>query len=186
LTLEKGYDLLFIGSGTVRTPVQLLLPIVFTASVINSYPSHTMKPMVDMTSAPAVQPSLDNLSADVDGNGKLDQGWLIRLATGEKALNESMVFYKTVYITTFMPNSDPCVPGGYGKVYALNYKTTEAVLDFSKDGVKDPSVTIGGGIPSKVVPVISDKLMKLLVSVGSANPDEDSESLAAGVVRIDP
>jgi hypothetical protein len=28
--------------------------------------------------------------------------------------------------------------------------------------------------------------MKLLVSVGSANPDEDSESLAAGVVRIDP
>ena len=43
-----------------------------------------------MTGWPAMQPSLDDLSADVDANGRLDQGWFIRLATGEKVLSESL------------------------------------------------------------------------------------------------
>ena len=187
LTLEKGYDLLFIGTGDRENACA-------TASSDRIYcirdkqlsAAYNETDLVDMTSAPTIQPSLDNISADVDGNGRLDQGWLLRLETGEKVLNENLVFYKTVYVTTFIPNNDPCVPGGYGKAYALNYKTTALALDFNKDGIKDTSATIGGGIPSKVVPVITDTLTKMLISVGSANPDANSGSLAAGVVRIDP
>ena len=142
--------------------------------------------LVDVTSAPTASASLDDLAADVDGNGRVDQGWFLQLGPGEKVLSESMVFSKTVYLTTFLPNSDPCVPGGYAFIYALHYKTAAAVLDFNNDTTQEPSAVIGGGIPSKVVPVITDSLSKLLISVGSTNADEGSESFAAGVVRMDP
>jgi hypothetical protein len=110
------------------------------------------------------------------------------LAAGEKILAENTVFYKTVYFTTFTPNPTPCVPGGDGRVYALQYKTSSNVLDFNKDGTKDRSAIIGGGIPSKTVMVITDTLVpaKMLVSVGSTNPDGESLSFAAGVIGIDP
>ena len=60
------------------------------------------------------------------------------------------------------------------------------MIDFDNDGSKDRSLAIGGGIPSKTVTVITDKLTKMLVSIGSTNPDAFSESFAAGVVTIDP
>ncbi len=103
-------------------------------------------------------------------------------------LAENTVFYKTVYLSTFTPNPAPCVPGGDGRVYAMQYKTSGNVLDFDKDGTKDRSTIIGGGIPSKTVIVITDTLVpaKMLISVGSTNPDPTSESFAAGVISIDP
>jgi hypothetical protein len=60
------------------------------------------------------------------------------------------------------------------------------VLDFNNDATPEPSVVVGGGIPSKVVPVITDRLGKLLISVGSTNADDNSGSFAAGVVRMAP
>jgi len=49
------------------------------------------------------------------------------------------------------------------------------------------SIDIGGGIPSKVVTVITDSGgVKLLISVGSTHADANSESFGAGVVAIDP
>jgi hypothetical protein len=109
------------------------------------------------------------------------------LANGEKALAEGSVFYKTFYITTFTPNNDPCLPGGVGKVYALDYKTAGAVLNFDDDVELERDKAIGGGIPSKVVTVITDKGgTKILISVGSTNPDPNSEALDAGVVAMDP
>jgi hypothetical protein len=107
-------------------------------------------------------------------------------AVGEKILAESTIFYKVFYITTFTPNDEPCVPGGDGKLYALSYLTGEAVIDFDDDDTNDRSVTVGGGIPSKPVMVIRDEGTSLLLSVGSTNPDDDSEDVAAGVVVIDP
>jgi hypothetical protein len=61
------------------------------------------------------------------------------------------------------------------------------VLDFNKDGTKDRSTIIGGGIPSKTVIVITDTLVpaKMLISVGSTNPHATSGSFAAGVIGID-
>jgi type IV pilus assembly protein PilY1 len=132
-------------------------------------------------------PNLDNENGDVDLNGNIDQGWFIQLAAGEKVLAENTVFYKTAYMTTFTPNDDPCLPGGIGKIYALQYKTGAAVLDFDNNGTPERSINIGGGIPSKVVTVITDSGgVKLFISVGSTNADANSEALDAGVVTVDP
>jgi type IV pilus assembly protein PilY1 len=187
LTLEKGYDLLFIGTGdrenACATTSSDRYYCIRDKQLAETYYEADL---IDMTGWPALQPSLDTLSADVDANGRLDQGWFIRLATGEKVLSESLVYYKTTYFTTFVPYADPCVPGGYGYTYALDYKKAAAVLDFSGDGTKDPSVLVGGGIPSKVVPVITDYANKLLISIGSTNADSSSESFSAGVLGLDP
>ena len=84
-------------------------------------------------------------------------------------------------MTTFTPNNDPCLPGGVGKLYALEYKTGLAVLDFDNDGSLERSTDIGGGMPSKVVTVITDSGgVKLFISVGSTNPDPNSEVFDAG------
>ena len=102
-------------------------------------------------------------------------------------LAENTIFYKTLYYTTFTPNDDVCMPGGVGKLYALEYKTGRAVLDLNNDGNTERSTDIGGGIPSKVVTVLTDSgSTKLFISVGSTNPDQNSESFAAGVVGFDP
>jgi hypothetical protein len=60
-------------------------------------------------------------------------------------------------------------------------------LDLNGDGSTERGASIGGGIPSKVVMVITDSgNMKIFISVGSTNPDQNSESFAAGVVDVDP
>ena len=150
--------------------------------------------LVDVTDPTATAPNLSNSALDVDGNTYDDQGWYIQLATGEKALGESTVFYKTVYVTTFIPNlaldagADPCMPGGLGKLYALNYLTGAAVLDFDGDDDKERTVSIGGGIPSKPVMVITQTGQKMFISVGSTTPDDSvvGEDFGAGIVAVDP
>ena len=189
LTLEKGYDLLFVGSGDRENSCSTSTTDRFYC-IRDKHASSTYyeNDLVDMTNPLSTQPSLDNLSSDVNNDGRADQGWFIQLAAGEKVLAENTVFYKTVYLTTFTPNPVPCVPGGDGRVYALQYKTSGNVLDFDTDGTKDRSTIIGGGIPSKTVIVITDTLVpaKMLISVGSTNPDPLSVSFAAGVISIDP
>jgi hypothetical protein len=81
------------------------------------------------------------------------------------------------------------LPGGVGKLHALNYLTGAAVLDFDSDGDTERSVSIGGGIPSKPVTVITATGEKLFISVGSTNPDSDdstSETFYAGIVAVSP
>jgi hypothetical protein len=78
------------------------------------------------------------------------------------------------------------LPGGVAKLYALNYKTGEAVLDFDGDGNPERSTEIGGGIPSKPVMIITEDSEKLLISTGSTNPDAESEESGAGIVTIEP
>jgi type IV pilus assembly protein PilY1 len=149
------------------------------------------KDLVDVTDPAATPPNLST-SGDVDSNLYTDQGWYIRLvddidqAVGEKILAEGVVFYKTFYITTFTPNEDPCVPGGDGKLYALSHLTGSAVLDFDNDTTSDRSITIGGGIPSKPVMLITKTGTKLLISVGSAKPNAASPTTGAGVRNITP
>jgi Tfp pilus tip-associated adhesin PilY1 len=187
VTLEKGYDLIFAGTGDREDPCNPSSADRFYC-IKDSHGSSTVyeSELVDLTSPSAPKPDLDNATGDADLDGTVDQGWLFRLSTGEKVLAENTVLYKTAYFTTFTPNSDPCVPGGIGKIYALNYKTSSYVLDFDNNGTKEPSLVIGGGIPSKVVPVLTDSGAKLLISVGSTNPDSSSESFAAGVVSVNP
>ncbi|MCJ7539862.1 MAG: hypothetical protein MUO88_09400 [Desulfobacterales bacterium] len=202
ITLEKGYDMVFLGTGDREnaccnnsnnvcsfTGPDIIAAVKEIHSSTTTIVGET--DLVDVTDPTATPPDLST-SGDVDGNLSEDRGWYIRLvdesgsAVGEKVLAEGTVFYKTFYITTFTPNDDPCVPGGDGKLYALSHLTGSAVLDFNNDTNKDRSATIGGGIPSKPVTLITKTGTKLLVSVGSANPDAASPSLGAGVRNIDP
>lgn len=211
VTFEIGYDMVFMGTGDrenaccnndTATCNSNQEPDILCA-VKDTHSSTTIigerdiagtldaRDLVDVTDPEDTPPDLSG-SGNVDGNPYTDQGWYIRLvdesdnAVGEKALAESTVFYKVFYITTFTPNDEPCVPGGEGKLYALSYLTGEAVIDFDDDNSNDRSVTVGGGIPSKPVMVIRDEGTSLLLSVGSTNPADDSEDVAAGVVVIDP
>jgi type IV pilus assembly protein PilY1 len=146
--------------------------------------------LVDVTDLSASPPDLSG-SDDVDGNGREDLGWYIRLVDsggnpeGEKVLSKGIVYFKTLYITTFIPSEDPCVPGGDAKLYAVNHMTGEAVIPFNGSD-PDRSTLIGGGIPSNPVPVITSTGQKLFVSVGSTMPLDGSESIEAGILGIDP
>lgn len=176
VTLEKGYDLVFMGTGDREDPCST------TSSdgiycIKDTHGSSTLQEsdLVDVTDPTAAPPDLN-----------VDQGWYIQLEAGEKLLAETTLFYKTLYLTTYTPNGDPCLPGGAGKLYALNYKTGGAVLDFDGNGDSERGVQIGGGIPSKVVVVISETKQKIYISVGSTNPDESAQNVGAGVVALDP
>jgi type IV pilus assembly protein PilY1 len=177
VTLEKGYDLVFMGTGDRENACdQTSADRLYNIKDTHSATTLSESDLVDVTDPDAPLPNLD-----------VDQGWYIQLAAGEKVLAEGTVFYKTFYITTFMPNDDICLPGGVGKLYALGYKTGAAVLDYNNDGNVERSIDIGGGIPSKVVTVITDGGgAKLFISIGSTNPDANSETFDAGVVTVDP
>ncbi len=210
VTLEKGYDMVFMGTGDrenaccnngaftcTSTAPDIIAGVKDTHSnqpVVgesDSSGSFFAGDLVDVTNPIAVSPDL-TVSNDTDSNGIIDKGWYIRLlddsgnAVGEKVLAAGVVFFKTLYITTFTPNNDPYVPGGDARLYALNYLTGEAVLDFDLDSNKDRSLTIGEGIPSKPVALITKINTKLMISVGSANPGVAGPTLGAGVKNIEP
>jgi len=204
ITLEKGYDLIFTGTGDREnacdptTGADRVYAIKDTHEINQLSPTaFTEADLVDVTNPAFPAPNLNHTNEDVDSNGNFDQGWFIRLvddlggSAGEKVLAQGVVFYKTYYLTTFTPNNDPCVPGGNAKLYALNYLTGEAVIAFSDtdgDGENDltRSVPIGGGIPSKPVIVITEEGTKIFISVGSTNPNAASQSIGAGIIGIDP
>jgi type IV pilus assembly protein PilY1 len=200
VTMEHGYDLVFIGTGCRESACDTTTGADRIYALKDTHGSTTLTEtdLVDVTDPLATAPNLDYANGDVDLNGQYDQGWYIALvdqngaAVGEKVLAKSTVFYKTLYITSFTPNNHPCLPGGEGKLYAVDYKTGAAVLfigsDIDGDGIPDLTrgVAIGGGIPSKPVMVISRASRKLLISIGSTTPEATSEVLDAGVVQIDP
>jgi Tfp pilus tip-associated adhesin PilY1 len=199
VTLEKGYDLVFMGTGDRENACDLTTAADRIYAVKDTHDATMFEEidLVDVTNPAAPVPDLSQNNGDVDGNGRIDQGWFIRLVdilgadAGEKVLAKGVVVYKTYYVTTFTPNSDPCLPGGSAKLYALNYLTGSAVIAFADtdgDGNADlsRSVILGGGIPSKPVTVLTAKSQKLFISVGSTNPDGTSQSIAAGIIAVDP
>jgi type IV pilus assembly protein PilY1 len=191
VTLEKGYDMVFMGTGDREnaccnnsSSVCSFTGPDIIAAVKETHSSETIVGETDLVDVTDKTATLPDLAAD--------QGWYIRLvddsgnAAGEKVVGEGMVFYKTFYITTFTPNDDPCVSGGCGKLYALSYLTGGAVLDFHNDSTLERCSTIGEGIPSEPVMLITRTGTKLLISAGSKNPDTAGPSLVAGVMNIDP
>ncbi|SMC47559.1 type IV pilus assembly protein PilY1 [Desulfocicer vacuolatum DSM 3385] len=201
VTLEKGYDLVFAGTGdredacnTASGPDMILAfkDYHVTADASGTPVPVTLTDLVNTTSSISVPPVLDDPAGDVDTNGSIDNGWYFNMETGEKILAEGAVFYKTVYITSFLPNNDPCLPGGGARLYALNYKTGKPAIDFDpeadgEDVELEPYEDIGGGIPSEPVVVISEKEPKLFITVGSPTPDDDTDTDGQpGVISMDP
>jgi type IV pilus assembly protein PilY1 len=202
VTLEKGFDLVFTATGDRENACDTTTAADRIYSIKDSHgtSSFTETDLVDVTDPTDATPNLNQTDGDVDSNNYYDQGWFIRLvdnsgdsevAEGEKVLAQGVAFYKTYYVTTFTPNDDPCVPGGNAKLYAIDYLTGAAVIKFTDtdgDGDKDltRSIVLGGGIPSKPVTVITSAGQKLLISLGSTNPNADSQAIGAGIVGVDP
>jgi type IV pilus assembly protein PilY1 len=108
-------------------------------------------------------------------------GWYIRLVDnlGEKVLAPPVTFFGTAYVTTHtpvqLPLADPCSPPqGTARLYALNYKTGEATLNFdtTNDGLdsevlerSDRYIGIGESIPSMMVIALIGREASGLVGV---------------------
>ncbi len=179
LVFEYNYDLLFIGTGDRENACTVSTTLDRFYCIKDTHVPNTGNLVDITTSSTLTDTSLDAVDC---------YGWYITLAAGEKALSENMVFYKIAYFTTFTPKIDPCIPGGEGRLYAMQYKTGSNGIDINNDQVKERSFVIGGGIPSKPVIVIPDTRVppKMLISVGSTNPDAQSPAFGAGVVDVTP
>jgi hypothetical protein len=200
VTFEKGYDMVFAGTGDREDACSTTTDADRIYAIKDTHASTTLTELnlVDVTDPTSTPPDLSIDNGDVDLNNVDDQGWYIRLvdafglAVGEKVLAEGIVFYKALYITTFLPTTNPCVPGGEGHIYALDHLTGGAVLTFGNDtdgdGVEDLTRNhwIGGGIPSKPVIVLTPLGQKLLISMGVTRPEANSESTGAGIIDINP
>jgi type IV pilus assembly protein PilY1 len=162
VTLERGYEMLFFGTGDREHPDSSVFNRIYavkdknvTGTILSE--TNTPYPLYDVTS--------DELQTTTNETRRneilttLDQayGWFIKLGTGEKSLAAPVVFYGTAYFTTFSPEegTDPC-QGQFGtaRMYALGYQTGMAVFDFDANGTlaaSDRSKVIGTAIPSGVI-----------------------------------
>jgi type IV pilus assembly protein PilY1 len=200
VTAESGYYGVYFGTGDRAHPLNLAVTdriyAVFDRGQRTSE-TITETNLVDVTtnllqdnSATADQISvlLTNLSSTSN------YGWYIKLNehSGEKVLAEGLVFDEVGYFTTYTPNTiaseDPCATGNLGvsRLYAVDYLTGEAVLNFYSGNDSDStsgnarastdsgtvlrradrSVSLGVGIPSGVVMVMTLNDDKILISSG--------------------
>ena len=193
VTLESDstgdYEMLFFGTGDREHPK--------TTAIIDRLYAVKDRNLTDKNPAVAYAESdLVNVTDDLlqnssktiaEKNALLAQlkdkgGWYITLDSnsGEKALAAPVVFYKTVYFTTFSPtagvDTDPCFVGeGTAMAYALNFRDGTAIfnLDLTNDfgGKKvitksDRSSVIGTAIPSGVIVTVIGGKAVSYVGVG--------------------
>ncbi len=191
VTMEVGGSaIVFFGTGDREHPLnQAHTDRIYAIKDTGGTTTLTESHLVDVTDdklqgddAEAAALTVSALSAK--------KGWYIRLNqhAGEKVLALPTLFSKAIYFTTFTPNAvmnlDPCEPGnlGMGRLYALNYKTGEAVID--QDGTpglsgSDRSTELGAGIPSGVVVVVS-QTGDVLALIGSGGTITTEKIKATG------
>jgi type IV pilus assembly protein PilY1 len=177
VVFEYGFEMLFWGTGDRANPKN--------ETIINRiYAVKDTDPSIPFTEADLVDVT-DNLIQDGTEQQKINtqtaldssDGWYINLNEnqGEKVLAPSIVYFGVAYITTFTPTPgsgiDPCYVGlGTARLYALDYMTAEAVLDFdtTNGGLQksDRSKTIGTAIPSAVVIAIIQGTGASYIGVG--------------------
>ena len=183
VTLEQGFDLVFIGTGDRN-------------NACSTIPYNTLYAIKDSHDASAIPLDIhDLINADIHSLGYTepvlnsgDNGWYLVMDQGEKALAQPLVFNKTFYATTFLPNNHPCVPGGYARLYSLNYVTGSPAHDMDKNGrveMDNGRISIGGGIPSRPVVIITEKnVAKLMISTGATHADTVSDTMGAGIPTV--
>lgn len=204
---ESGYVGVYFGTGDRAHPLnQGVIDRLYTVYDRNEVTTQYPKDESDLVNV--TEDILQSATADIDDiNDKLAElhaadgvGWFIKLDldAGEKVLANPLVFNKVAYYTTFTPNvvtSDPCLAGnlGVGRIYAVDYKTGEAVFNFDEtnDVANDDAYsetenerakgsgsgeilrrtdrfkTVGSGIPSGAVVVVrEDGTSSALVGCG--------------------
>jgi type IV pilus assembly protein PilY1 len=192
VTLENDhgdYEMLFFGTGDREHPkTTSLVDRLYALKDKNLTDKDPVAPYTESDQINVTDDLLQNSSKTLaEKNAFLVQlknknGWYITLdsSSGEKSLAAPVVFYKTVYYTTFSPTvgveTDPCFVGeGTAMAYALNYKNGIAVfnLDSTNDvGGKevitksDRSSVIGTAIPSGVIVTVIGGNAVAYVGVG--------------------
>jgi type IV pilus assembly protein PilY1 len=173
------YDYVLIGSGNRSNPLGSSVQDRFYGfrdkiigdmtdtnddNIADSYPNaigtatpYTASTLVDITS----------LVLDTSAVTKSSNGWFFDFTTSgtsnEKVLSAPIVIAGNVFFTTFEPDvtisSDLCSTNiGGGNAYGFNILTTNGALDWDVDGdidMADRKLTLGGGIPSDVVPIFT-------------------------------
>jgi len=168
VSLEKGnYEMLFFGTGNREAPKSTTsVNRIYAVKDKNPSTVLTENDLADITEDLLQDPNTTSTQKTTILNAlSTKSGWYIKLDqnAGEKCLSNSVLFYGVIYYTTFTPDigdpGDPCfLSEGKGRLYALNYKTGEAV--FNMDGLseggmditkEDQSKIIGPSIPSGVI-----------------------------------
>jgi hypothetical protein len=186
VVLEKGYDLLFMGTGDredVCNPDSS--DRIYCVKDDHSLAGLTEEDLVDVLTPVTIGgqevlplPRLQDASADVDRNDLPDRGWFLSLTSGEKVLQKGLVFNRVFYISTFKPVGTD----GEGTLYALDYKTGKPVVFVDEENHRVWRRWVGESIPSKPVMVIDQSVAKLLVSTSTS----DSENFGSGILALDP
>jgi len=136
-----------------------------------------------MTNGTALTES--NLVDVTSANNTAPQGWYIRLGTNEKILASADVFNKVVFFSSFTPVSTTiCGSNGDAKLYAVQMSTGYAALDWANGaGLLTTSSatdvrakTIGTGIPSKPIVIITDTGATITSSVITATTSQQLPS----------
>jgi len=149
VTLEKGYEMVFFGTGDQEHPND--------TSVTNRF--YALKDRgLNIT---LTEDNLENVTSGSSSPVQLAQkeGWFVSLESnkGEKVIGGTVVAYGVVYFTTFTPSATSGT--GAARVYALNYQNGNAILNLNPandtDAVRidftDRSKVIGRGIPSGTI-----------------------------------
>lgn len=146
VTLEKGFEMVFFGTGDREHPDE--------TKVTNQIFAIKDKGLNSTLSEKDLENVTDGVN-DLKGiEGK--EGWFMSLENkGEKALAPPVVVFGVAYFTTFAPEGSE----GIARIYALNYKNGGPIIDLNAEnnteGIKidlsDRSRIIGTGIPSGVV-----------------------------------
>jgi type IV pilus assembly protein PilY1 len=164
VTLEENYEMVLFGTGDRAHPndetvINRIYAVKDRGTGVTLDEDDLIDVTDDLLQDPGTSEAQKNKIRSYLANGN---GWYIRLVDnlGEKVLAPSIVFFGTAYFTTFTPTpgstTDPCVlDDGTARLYALNYRTGEAVMNYdtssSAVGRIDRSLVIGSSIPSALV-----------------------------------
>ena len=126
-----------------------------------------------------------NLVNVTSANLTATQGWYFLLGSDEKVLAAADVFNKVAFFSTFTPTTTAACAsgGGTAKLYAVQTATGYAAVDFtlgvalvSTDASTARSKTIGTGIPSKPVIVLTESGATISTSVIAATTSQQLPS----------
>ena len=194
---EIGEDMIFFGTGDRADPEETGVVNRIYAIRNNWTDSNlTESDLVDVTDN-MIQLGTQQEREDVKTALEGSRGWYFELEdTGEKIISSVVVYAGVLYFTTYTPESsasttsstDPCttISGrGTARLYAVDYQTGEAVMDYSDEvetdgdgevvtyGKKDRSKKIGTSIASSPVIAVLAGGAKLYVGVEGGIEQED-------------
>lgn len=195
VTLEVGYQMILFGTGDRAHPTEV--DVVDRLYAVKDKGQTSVKTessgLVDVTTdtlqgSSTTSSSIQTILSDLNSL----YGWYIKLDqnAGEKVLAPAFALFRKAYYTTYTPNTSgaSCDSGNRGtaRIYVVNYKTGEAVYNYdtSNDNLtvtntralsdgdilqrSDRVLTLGAGIPSGVVVVITPSGITMYVGGGGA------------------